>query len=297
MNAASERKAKKTLFIVGMLAIPAVHLAVFFFYVNFDAILMAFKVQKGREMLWGMENFTRFFKEFKMPNSQISESFVNTLIFFFTDLLIKFPLGIVMCYFIYKKVAGYKAFRVIFYLPCIISGSVYVTLFKYIIGAEGPLGLLLTAMGKEPLPLLADSRYALKTIVFYTIFTSIGGNIIMLGGALNHIDDSVTEAAAIDGASLKDEFFKIVLPLIWPTVSTLLILSFAGIFSASGPILLFTEGAYGTFTISYWLYYQVQVYGANTNYPAAVGLIFTCIGTPIALFMRYLANKVPSYED
>lgn len=297
MNEKVKSKWKKTLFIVGMLLIPAIHLVVFFFYVNIDAILMAFKVQDGRVQTIGFDNFTRFFKEFQNPNSQIVESIKNTLIFFSCDLLIKFPISVVMCYFIYKKVTGYRAFRIIFYLPCIIMGSVYVSLFKYIIAMSGPIGLLTSKIGMEPISFLSSSRYAFKTILFYTIFTSLGGNIIMLGGALNSIDDSIIEAASIDGASLCDEFFRIVLPLIWPTLSTLLILSFTGIFSATGPILLFTKGDYGTFTISFWMYYMVQQYGAQTNYPAAIGLILTCIGTPIALFMRWLANRVPSHEE
>lgn len=297
MNGKAEKKFKKMMFIVEMLFIPTIHLIVFFFYLNIDAILMAFKVEEHGQIRWTLENFTRFFGEFQKANSQIPESLKNTMIFFFSDLLIKFPLSVIVCYFLYKKVSGYKTFRFIFYMPCIISGTIYVVLFKYVIGMEGPVGLLFGALGKDPIPFLSDSRYALNTIVFYTIWSGIGANIVVLGGAFNHIDDGIIEAAAIDGANMRCEFFKIIIPMIWPTLSTMLILSFVGIFSASGPILLFTGGAYKTYTISYWLYYQVLTYGAKTYYPMAVGLVFTLIGAPIALFMRWLANKIPSYDN
>lgn len=158
------------------------------------------------------------------------------------------------------------------------------------------MGLFMKAIGKDPVPFLSDSRYALCTILFYTVFTGFGGNIVMLSGAMSHIDDSIVEAAKIDGASMSCEFFRIVLPLIWPTLSTLIILAFVGVFGSTGPILLFTQGDKGTYTVSYWLYDQVQRWKA-TNYPSAVGLFFTCIGAPIALFMRWVMGKVPSYED
>ena len=236
--------------------------------------MLAFRSnQPGVGAEWGFKNFQRFFDEFKQPDSVIPDALKNTLIFFFSNLCITLPVSVVLCYFLYKRIRGYKTFRFIFYLPSIISASVYVVLFKYIIGSEGPVGLFMKAIGKDPVPFLSDSRYALCTILFYTVFTGFGGNIVMLSGAMSHIDDSIVEAAKIDGASMSCEFFRIVLPLIW-----------------------FTQGDKGTYTVSYWLYDQVQRWKA-TNYPSAVGLFFTCIGAPIALFMRWVMGKVPSYED
>lgn len=293
----NSKKVKKAFFIVCMLAIPVINLIVFWFYVNIDSILLAFQSnQPGVGTVWGFENFRRFFEEFSLPDSEIPIALRNTIIFFFSNLCITLPLSVALCYFLYKRICGYKAFRFIFYLPSIISASVYVVLFKYIIGMDGPVGLFCKAIGIEPVSFLNESRYALGTILFYTIFTGLGGNIVMLSGAMSHIDESIVEAAKIDGATLRCEFFRIVLPPVWPTLSTMIILSFVGIFASSGPILLFTEGANGTNTISYWLYAQVQRWQVY-NYPSAVGLFFTCIGAPIALFMRWVMSKVPSYED
>ncbi len=296
MTAKQKKELKRLTFVWGMLAIPILNFLVFFVYVNLDSILMAFRVQHGREFYWGLANFARFFKEFSTPNSVLPSALKNTMIFFMVSVIVELPLSVVICYFIYKKVRGYKAFRVIFYLPSIVSGAVYVTLFKYIISYEGPVSMILELFGKEPIPFLTDSRYALKTIVFYNVFL-IGGHIILLGGAYNKVDEGIIEAGALDGTTLRTELWYLIIPLIWPTLSTMYLLSLAGIFSASGPILAFTDGAYDTFTLSYWLYFQVKEYGAATNYPAAVGLIFTCIGTPLALLFRKLANKVPTYDD
>ena len=140
-------KIRKAFFIVCMLIVPLINLIVFWFYVNFDSILLAFRSnQPGVGAEWGFKNFQRFFDEFKQPDSVIPDALKNTLIFFFSNLCITLPVSVVLCYFLYKRIRGYKTFRFIFYLPSIISASVYVVLFKYIIGSEGPVGLFMKAM-------------------------------------------------------------------------------------------------------------------------------------------------------
>ena len=62
------------------------------------------------------------------------------------------------------------------------------------------------------------------------------------------------------------------------------------IFMASGPILYFTEGAYNTFTLSFWIFNEVR--GDAYNYSSAVGLFFTVVALPIVFGIRYLMNKI-----
>ena len=93
----------------------------------------------------------------------------------------------------------------------------------------------------------------------------------------------------------------IIVPLIFPTLSTQFIFVLTGIFSSSGPILLFTKGAYETTTLSYWIFEQVYgggTYGGSGSYNlvSAMGLCFTLIGVPLILFARYLLNRVEDVE-
>ena len=109
------------------------------------------------------------------------------------------------------------------------------------------------------------------------------------------LPEEVMEYGKLEGVGPMRELFTIVLPMIWPTLSTLIIMIMTGIFTATGPILLFTEGAYNTTTISYYIW--TMVYGASSgSYPlaSAVGLFFTIIGLPIVLIVRYVCNKIDS---
>ena len=284
------KKAKDRAFILAMLAIPVLHFAIFYVYINFNSILMAFQTQLEGKIQWGFQHFERMFTEFGLGDSILSQAFINTLTFWFTSMLVILPISFVLCYFLYKKVTMYRIYRVIFYLPSIIPSSVTAILFKYMIAGNGPIAEIFMSMTGTELPtLLTDSTYAMKTLLFYNVFFGLGTNMVLFSGAMSNIDSSIIEAVQIDGANMFVEMTQLVIPMMWPTLSTVMIFDFVGLFNASGPILLLTKGAYNTYTISYWIYDRV-LFGGTYNYPAAVGLFFTLIGAPIALFMRWLLN-------
>ena len=121
---------------------------------------------------------------------------------------------------------------------------------------------------------------------------------LVLGGAFERIPSEVLEAAKLDGVSPVREIVSLIIPMIWPTISTILILYTTGLFNASGPVFLFgTLGEYETWTLSYWIFHKV-LYGGSGQYNsvAALGLIFTCIGVPIVMLIRWLLEKVPAVE-
>ncbi len=287
-----KRRYKELEFVTVMMALPVCGFLIFWVAVNVNSILFAFQqydpVTGGT--VYCLDNFVQVFKDIS-TNSTILGALKNTCIFFFSNLLISMPISYLLCYFLYKRIAGYKVYRFVFYLPAIISEAVLVYLFKEIISPFGPVGKLMQEWTGEIFLPLSKSGSALRTILLYTLLVGFGGNIILLSGAMSQIDKEIIEAARIDGAGMFREMVSIVFPLTWPTFSTLLLFAFVSLFSASGPILLFTKGAYDTQTLSYWIYEQVY-FTKSYYYPSAVGLILTAIGTPIALGIRKLNSII-----
>ena len=136
-----------------------------------------------------------------------------------------------------------------------------------------------------------DERYAMTAVVAYCIWTGLSVNLVLFNGAMERVPIEIIEAVQLDGAGVWRELFNIILPMIWPTISTLLVTTTSGLFMASGPLLLLTGGAYGTNTISFWISQQVQAQVAP-YYPATVGFIFTLVGVPIVLGVKKLTEKV-----
>lgn len=196
-----------------------------------------------------------------------------------------------IAFFLFKKCAGYKFFRFFFFLPSVIAPVISVTIFMGMVEKYGPLWeIMKLVFNVEYEEFSTNPATATNLILTYVALSGFGMNYLIMLGAMNRIPEEYFEAAALDGCSPVREFFSIISPLVWETLSTLLILHFTQIFMASGPILYFTEGAYNTFTLSFWIFNEVR--GDAYNYSSAVGLFFTVVALPIVFGIRYLMNKI-----
>lgn len=294
-----KKKWPEIIFLFAMLILPVVSWVVFWFCTRFSTIILAFKTPAGE---WSLNNFETFFLSLKNPENALNIALRNTLIYFLVTLLIVMPGSFIICYFLFKKIKFSKAFRAIFYFPAIVPQIALVSTYKQFIAPWGVLNKVLSFFGSA-IPdagLLGDPKTATWAIVVYVIWTGFCGNILLFSGAMSRIPRDVLESANLDGANSFVELFKIILPMVFPTITTVIILTFTNIFSASGPILLFTQGQYETTTLSYWIFNNVlgdgMGSGGRYNLVSAVGLFFTVIGVPIILFVRGVLAKVPSVE-
>jgi ABC-type sugar transport system permease subunit len=208
-------------------------------------------------------------------------------------------LGLVFAYYIYKKKFASKFYKIMLFLPSIISSIVLITIFKYF--ANFILPQLFEKWFDAEIPALtSDVSTTLGTIIFYNIFAGFGTSILLYSGAMTNVSESVLEAAKIDGVGPVREFVQIIVPLIYPTLKTLLITGVATIFTADMGLFSF----YGTgakpylYTFGYYI-----LRGARTatlaEYPylASVGVSLTFVAVPLTFFVRWLLTKFgPSVE-
>lgn len=285
-------KTKRGLFIAAMLSVGIIQFLIFWVYVNFNSILMAFQIRTKDGLHWGFDNFSRFFREFKIPALELSLALKNTILLFVVGTLIGLPTSLLFSYYLYKKILFAKFFRVIFFLPSIISAAVLVGLFKYCLNANGPFNAVLSMITGKAVEIdwVVDEMYSMGTILFFVFWTGFGSNIVLFTGAIHRIPVDIIEYAKIDGVGMTREFFQIIIPLIWPTLSMLLVFATSGLFTNSGPILLFTEGQHKTMTIGYFIFSQVQ--SNSYEYPSAIGLVFTAIGFPLVMLVKWLLGKI-----
>ena len=294
---------KRKLFIIAMLAIPVANWLVFWLFVNIQSIALAF--QDSRTGSFSFANFADVWDLVVRPvNNELGISLINTLKYFWLAVLVIMPLCLIVSYFFYKRIAGYKAFRIIFYFPAIISSVVMVTAFSEFVSPSGPWGEIQRALGVTPNPVSPLSRYetATRTILIYCVLVGLTTNVLLFTSGMSRIPVEVLEAAKLDGIGPVRELVNILFPLIWPTFSTQIIFAMTGLFNSSGPILLFTGGNYDTSTISFWIF--KQMYGTDGmgpsggayNLVSATGLCCTLIGVPLVLFARKLIEKIDNVE-
>ncbi len=291
-------KLKKAGFIVSFTILPTITFLVFYVYVNLNSFAMAFQYNNADGTIsWTLDNIKTVFQRLFPPDKEMGEAFLNTYKTFGVN-LIMFFVGVFVSYFLYKKVFLYKAFRVVFYLPSILSAVVMCAVFKDLFGSYN-FGVFTKNLFKlDYIPeIFADEKFANKAVLINMIWLSFPGNLIIWGGTFARIPESVVEAARIDGVNWVQEAFKIIIPIVWPTFALMFILSIAGIFGASGQVFLLTMGQAGTQTISNWMY--MQVYGATINnssnafnFMSALGMFLTVISCVLSLTLRKISSKL-----
>ena len=175
-----------------------------------------------------------------------------------------------------------SAFRVIFYLP-VVTGSVAVTVvWKWMYdNYTGIFNHVLKGAGliDQNINWLGDSKYALWCIILILFTTSVGQPIVLYVSALGNVDQSLVEAAQVDGATDLQVFWKVKWPQIMPTTLYILVITTINSFQCFALIQLLTSGGpqHATDTVMYYIYYSaftLYKYG----YANAMGVVLAlCI--------------------
>ncbi len=292
------RKQKRLLFIWGMLALPLLQWLVFFVYVNIDSIIMSFQTMNygTGKIEWTLNNYKRFFYEWNaLP--QIKNAVVNSLIAGLNNLVL-ILISLLLSYFFYKKIPGRKIFRVIYFLPSIISIVIYTMVFKFMFDTSvGPINILLQKLGVAVTDLptwFGDTKLAFPLIMLYCLWVGTGYNILILGTAMENLPEDVMEYSRLEGVGRIRELFQIIVPMMWPTLSVAILGSVTTIFTLFIQVELLTGGGPGNSsqTIAYLINGLVKGANADLEWGAAMGLCFTIIAAPIVVVLKQTLDKI-----
>ena len=172
-------------------------------------------------------------------------------------------------------------FRCIFYLP-VVTGSVAVTVvWKWIYdNYTGILNNVLTSTGiiDKGISWLGDPRFALGCIIVILFTTSVGQPIVLYVSALGNVDQSLVEAAQVDGATSFQVFWKVKWPQMMPTTLYILVITTINSFQCFALIQLLTGGGpeHATDTVMYYIYYtafKLTEQAGHFGYANAMGVM------------------------
>ncbi len=293
---------KEKLFLASLLIVPFICFCVFYVYVNFSSFTMAFKeYDVNNNASWvGFDNFAELFRGFK-DNSQIWLSLKNSLKFWWLSFLISNPLYFILSYYIFKKFIGHRVFRVIVMIPQIVSAMVFALVYKRFV--EFGLPEFMESIGITDFPkLIYDTKYAFGNNIFFSIWLSFGTSVIVYVNGMSGIDKEILESASIDGVNDFREFWNIILPLIWPSFTTMVVTGATGMFTASGALMTFYMYSADPAIWGLGYYFTVTVKtsdGSYMSYPdvATSGLFVMLITLPVVFLIKWLMQKADRTES
>ena len=282
--------------------------ALFSFYPMIYSIILSITDYEGYNQAIGIIGFDNFV--WLATQQRFWQSFLNTVMIFCMNFVPQMLFALIFAaMFTGKtyKMRGKGAFKAIYYLPNILTAtSVAVMFYTLFARPSGGLWQLFVKMGMEesinfylmPWP----SRIIIAFIQFWMWF---GNSMITLSAGILGINPSVFEAAQLDGASQKDIFIHITLPLIKPIVVYSLVVSTLGglqvfdipyLFLSGGPVM--EGGRNATETIAVYIY-KMAFTGEmryNVASAASVYLFVICMIVSFVLFRVTSSNELRSEE-
>ena len=307
---------QRAIFSLIMLAVPILHFLVFYLYINLSSFALAFQKY---EILSGVGLVTSFAKldNFKNALGQLFSingwsMIKNSLIFEAINLFFVTPLTLIFSFYIYKKCFMSKFFKVMLFMPYILSEIIVATLYRCMMNDVIPQIMSEWFHVADPTKyqLLTEESTKRGTAIVFNIIMWFGINSLIYSSSMEDVNVSMSEAAQLDGANVAQEFIYVTVPTIFPTIVTLFTVALAALFTDQFRMFsLYKYNEVGSLeNIGHFLYMEASRVGkttgggqstTNNTYGSlsAMGLLLSFVVIPLTLVTRRLLNKYGPRAD
>ena len=280
-----------------MAALPLLQFFLMYICVNFNSLLLAFKnvdpLNQGS--VFTFNNIKDAFATLtSLEFLQFEKSSILMMILISG---IGTCLGLFFSFYIYKQYAFSNTFKIILYLPSIISAVVMAIIFSNFVEIAVP-AYVEKITGEKIKGLIDNADTVFATVVFYNIWISFGTSVLLYSNNMSSISSEIVESAHLDGASGLQEFWYISLPQVYPVMTTFVITSIAGIFTNQFQVytLIPSNVDNSVKSLGYYLFRESAAVASSPSdvvYAklSAMGILLTCICVPLTFGARWIMEK------
>jgi len=244
----------------------------------------------------GFQNYQELLSDDIFVNKAVR----NTLIWGVVGPTIEMVTATALAFIVYFRVPLHRFYRTAWFMPRLVSGVIVGLVFRWIFNVDwGLLNVTLRAIGLDALALnwLGRTDTPLWVVIFVHYWATFGYSFILLLAGLTAISDELVEAARIDGASTIQTVTRVMLPILRPTLVTVLILSFMGKMRAFNVVRVLTDGRPLHFSETVATYVQKRAFGwqgsLDLGYPSAMAVVwFGVVMVGVGLINRWLGRRV-----
>lgn len=243
----------------------------------------------GPKTFVGFENF-----EYVFSDPIFRTAVKNTIVWLLSALLLHIPFGLLLALLLNRKPRGWKVFRVMYFIPNVISTTAIAFLWYFIYHVDvGLLNNMLNAVGLKKLThaWLNDPTTALWcNLVPFVVH--VGLTMIIFMTQLSTIPKELYEAAVVDGATSLQVDLKVYLPLLKPAFITNIMLNLAFCLRTFEYPFLMTGGGPANSTMNLSLYIYKEMVGANRyGISMVAGLVTVFMGLIVMVFVNILQRE------
>ena len=283
-----------------VLILPSFVLAIIFCYVPMGGLVMAFQDYKpwlgitGSQFV-GMDNFRQIF-EFK----ESYQATINTLIIAVSKIILGLIVPIIMALLLNEvhNIGLKKGIQTLVYLPHFLSWVTVAGMLRDILGTDGIVNMVLQKFGIDPIFFLGEAGMFRQIVVASDLWKGFGFGMIVYLAAISNIDQSLYEAAEMDGANRWKQTWHITLPGIMPMIIVMATLSLGNVLNAGFDQIfnLYSPLTYSTGDIIDTYVYRQSLINGQYSFGTAVGLFKSGISLLLTVASYRIAYKVAGYR-
>lgn len=257
--------------------LPAVAVLIVFFFIpffqTFGLSFFDYSSSIYNPTFNGVDNYIKLFKE-----PVFYKVMFNTFMYLIiaVPFLVTFPLFLAIL--INQKIRGITLYKILLYLPVIVSIVVAAIAFKWLYAGQGILNYILTLFHLEPIGWLVDTKWALFSVAIVTIWKGIGYYMMIYLASLMSVPQDLYEACDIDGANFLTKHLTVTIPHIMPTIALVSTISTISAMKVFAEIYVMTKGGplNSTKTIVYYIY-ERAFENLDLGYASALAVVLLIV--------------------
>ena len=257
--------------------LPAfVVLVIFFFIPFFQTIFLSFQDYSHdiyNASFAGLQNYLDIIK-----NPIFYKVLWNTLLYLIVAVPILAIVPLFLAVLINREIKGLTLYKILIYLPVIVSIVVAAIAFKWLYAEQGILNYLLHILHIQSIGWLTDPKYAIYSVIIVTIWKGIGYYMMIYLAALMSVPKELYEACEIDGAGFFRKHLTVTIPHIMPTIALVTTISSISAMKIFAEIYVMTKGGplNSTKTIVYYIY-EKAFENLDLGYASAMAVLLLII--------------------
>lgn len=268
--------------------LPAfIYMFVFVGYSIVQNIILSMQDVTAANLVRGTKNFVLFENYATLFHDDIFlKSLGNTLLYTVLCLIFQFLIGFALALFFSKRFALAKSIRGILLVPWMIPVTVTALMFKLLFATDiGVFNYILKSLHliENNIEWLTTPKTAMFALIFANVWIGIPFNMILISTGLTTIPKELYESASIDGANKLQSFLHITIPLLRPTIESVLILGFIYTFKVYDLVYVMTSGGpvnstHMLSTYSYKLSFEMFKYSKGSAVANVLLVILMIVG-------------------
>jgi multiple sugar transport system permease protein len=248
----------------------------------------------GDHTFTGLKNYRAL-----VSNKEFHTAILNTLLFVVLYVPLNIVISLGLAVWIGPRIKGRGFYRTLFFIPAVTPVVANAAIFSLILSPNGLIdSLSQTWLHKQAPNFLGSTTWAMAAVVLLSIWQGFGYNMLVFSAALDAVPSSLTEQAAIDGAGSVARFFRVILPLLTPSVFFAVVLTLISSFQVFTQAFVLTGGGPGNTTTTMVLYlYEQGFQFYKLGLASAIAWVLFVIILGITVFQFIGQKKWVNYDQ